>query len=128
MRIDWDKVVTQAVTTVVVGVFASACVIVWRGATTVQDRISDSEARIVHLINGVSEELSRYRAEAQTNMAQLRIDMSNQVASVGVYGPPSPQQMQEKQTIQKTLEKAFNTEQRVIKADLLEKLQYQGVK
>lgn len=124
LEIEWNKVLTQAVTTVVVGVFASACVIVWKGATTVGDRVSESEAKIVHLINGVSDEFSKAQAETKKELSQLRIDMSNSLHTPVVYGPPTLQQMQETEKATAALENSFNIEQKAIKADLIDKLQY----
>lgn len=42
MKIDFGKIVTNALSTLVAAVFVGACVIVWREATTVQDKIDNA--------------------------------------------------------------------------------------
>ena len=50
MRIEWSKVWTNAVSAVVVAIVLGACAIVWRGATSVDDKIEKAfeEAEVAH--------------------------------------------------------------------------------
>jgi len=42
MKIDWDKIVTNALSTVITGIVVSALVILWKGATTVDEKVREA--------------------------------------------------------------------------------------
>ena len=72
MKIDFEKVVTQAVTTLVVGVFMGAAVIVWRGATSVDTKVQQTRSDMQHLINTLSDQLSAYQSQLTSFSNQLQ--------------------------------------------------------
>lgn len=71
MKIDFEKIITQAITAVVVGVFYGACLIVWRGATTVGDRVSQSEQKILRIMEVTSDQLAQFQSETNEKFLKL---------------------------------------------------------
>lgn len=71
VKIDFEKIVNQALTTLVVGAFVGACVIVWRGATTVDTKVSATETRLETVINQLSDKLATYELQIQSITNQL---------------------------------------------------------
>ena len=123
VKIDWDKVVTQAVTTLVVGVFIGAFVIVWNGATTVTQKVKNSEDKVLKVVEVTSEEMSKSQSELRKEMAKLRVDISNQINGMVFVGPPSPQQVEAEEEEKRAIEEQFMMEQKVLQVDLLNKFQ-----
>jgi len=97
MKIDWEKVVTQAITTLVVAVFMGAAVIVWRGATSVDTKVQQTRDDMQHLISALSDKLAGYEVQLVTISNQLATVLKNQTnfglarvaASDGRTAPPS---------------------------------------
>jgi hypothetical protein len=87
VEIEWSKVVTQAVTTVVVATFMGACFIVWRGATSVDAKVKTTEARIEFVIKELSDKLATYEVQLSNITNQLgRLVIQTNVAVVSI--PP----------------------------------------
>lgn len=57
-RIDFGKIATNALSTLVAAMFIGAAAIVWNGATTVGDKVLASEKRITAAISILSEEIA----------------------------------------------------------------------
>lgn len=62
ISIDWSKVVTSAVCALVVSAVLGAAAIIWTGATTVGDKITASETRLLAAIEVMSQEFKKANA------------------------------------------------------------------
>lgn len=60
VNVEWNKIVTNSISALVVTTFLGAAAIVWRGATTVDEKVSANRADIEHLIEALSDRLSEY--------------------------------------------------------------------
>lgn|SRR5512143_3404210 len=69
--INWKKIVENVISYLVTGVFVGACVIVWRGATTVDERVGKTEANMKVLIDNLSAKLSSYEQQMEAQSNQL---------------------------------------------------------
>lgn len=69
--INWKKIVENVISYLVTGVFVGACVIVWRGATTVDERVGKTEANMKVLIDNLSAKLSSYEQQMESQSNQL---------------------------------------------------------
>lgn len=78
MKIDFNKIVTQAVTALVVAVFLGAATIVWRGATSVDDKVQNTREDLQHLITSLSDKLAGYEIQLTSFSNQLRTVANNQ--------------------------------------------------
>lgn len=88
--IEWPKIVTNAVSAVVVMVFVGACTIVWRGATSVDSKVNDTKATLQQLITQLSDKLAAYEVQLtkqnealaglQTAMAAVQRASTSKVA------------------------------------------------
>lgn len=127
VKINWDEVLTQAVTALVVATFIGAAAIVWTGATTVTDKVKGSEDKVLGLIKITSEEMAKTQAELRKDMAQMRYDLSNQITKASFMGPPSPQQIETEQSEKESISQQYQLQQKILQADFLDKFQ-QSVK
>lgn len=73
-NINFRKIVENVISYLVTAVFLGACAIVWRGATTVDDRVHATEKSIQVLIDNLSAKLSVYEVQL--------IGQSNQLAAM----------------------------------------------
>lgn len=76
--INWKKIIENVISYLVTAVFVGACAIVWRGATTVDDRVHATEASMKVLIDNLSAKLTSYenQLEAQSNqLAAVYIEL-----------------------------------------------------
>ena len=62
MTIDYGKIVTNALSLVVAGVFASAAAIVWNGATTIDGKIDAAQAEITASVTTLVGEVAELKA------------------------------------------------------------------
>jgi|PlaIllAssembly_1097288.scaffolds.fasta_scaffold141244_3 uncharacterized coiled-coil protein SlyX len=69
--INFKKIVENVLSYLVTGVFVGACVIVWRGATTVDERVGKTEANMKVLIDNLSAKLSSYESQMESQSNQL---------------------------------------------------------
>lgn len=97
LEINWNEVVTKAVTAVVVGAFAGACIIVWRGATSVDDKVKTTENKLEFVIKKLSDKLAIYelRMNEMTNQLAMLLEQTKPeeplpVPPVAVAAPPPP--------------------------------------
>jgi len=74
--INFKKIIENVLSYLVTSVFIGACVIVWRGATTVDERVKGTEKNLQVLIDNLSAKLSSYEVQLTSQ--------SNQIAAV--YG------------------------------------------
>ena len=70
-RINFYKIVENALSLVVVSVFMGACAIVWRGATTVDSRVNETKQDLNMLINNLSMKLSSYEVQLKAQSNQI---------------------------------------------------------
>jgi len=69
--INFRKIVENALTVLVTSVFLGAGVIVWNGATTVDQRVRSTEDGLKSLIDNLSTKLSSYEVQLQAQSNQL---------------------------------------------------------
>jgi len=69
--INFKKVVENVISYLVTAVFVGACAIVWRGATTVDDRVHATEKSIQLLIDNLSAKLTSYEVQLEMQSNQL---------------------------------------------------------
>lgn len=72
--INFKKIVENVISYLVTAVFVGACAIVWRGATTVDDRVHATEKSLQALIDNLSAKLTSYEVQLTAQ--------SNQIATV----------------------------------------------
>lgn len=87
MKIDFNKIVTQAITALVVAVFLGAATIVWKGATSVDDKVQNTRDDLQHLITSLSDKLAGYEIQLTSFSNQLRIVANNQSNILTVFRP-----------------------------------------
>jgi len=78
MNIEWNKVVTQAITALVVAVFLGAATIVWKGATSVDDKVQNTREDMTYLITSLSDKLAGYEVQLTSLSNQITIVICNQ--------------------------------------------------
>lgn len=79
-RINFMKIVENVISYLVTSVFVGACVIVWKGATTVDERVKGTEKNLQVLIDNLSTKLSVYEVQlsAQSNqLAAVYVELKN---------------------------------------------------
>lgn len=69
--INFRKIVENVISYLVTGVFVGACVIVWRGATTVDERVHATEKSLQALIDNLSAKLTSYEVQLTAQSNQL---------------------------------------------------------
>jgi uncharacterized coiled-coil protein SlyX len=69
--INWKKIIENVISYLVTSVFVGACVIVWRGATTVDERVGKTEKNFQALIENLSTKLSSYETQLEGQSNQL---------------------------------------------------------
>lgn len=88
--INFKKIVENVISYLVTSVFIGACVIVWRGATTVDERVGRTETNVKVLIDNLSAKLSAYEAQMKSQSNQLEAVYSELKAIKPLVGvPPS---------------------------------------
>ena len=70
MKLEWDKIVSNAVSTIVTMIVVGAGVIIWKGATTVDDKVNDATA--------VLKEQADYMQKAVEVIQSEMVTMKNQ--------------------------------------------------
>ena len=88
MAIEWDKVVTQAVSTIVTAAFVGACVIVWRGATTVDAKVQKNRDDIDRIIDQLSDKLATYQVHMLAISNQIDRVIKFQAISTPMMSAP----------------------------------------
>ena len=69
--INFRKIIENVISYLVTSVFVGACVIVWRGATTVDERVGKTEKNFQALIENLSAKLSSYETQLEGQSNQL---------------------------------------------------------
>lgn len=82
MKIEFDRIVTNAVSAIVVAVVMGAAAIVWRGATTVDSKVRETRADMEHLITSLSDKLGAYQVQLTTISNQLNDVLKHQTNRV----------------------------------------------
>lgn len=78
MKIDFNKIVTQAITALVIAVFLGAATIVWKGATSVDDKVQNTREDMQHLIASLSDKMAGYEIQLTSLSNQLMTVSNNQ--------------------------------------------------
>jgi hypothetical protein len=89
MNIEWNKIVGNAISALVVAVFVGAAAIVWRGATTVDDKVQNTREDMTHLITALSDKLAGYETQLSSLSNQLEVVIRNQSNLVTVANQPT---------------------------------------
>ena len=84
MTIEWNKIVGNAISALVVAVFLGAATIVWKGATSVDDKVSATREDMTHLISALSDKLGGYEVQITSLSNQLAIIIKQQQANRNV--------------------------------------------
>lgn len=71
MKIEWDKIITNAISALVVAVFLGAATIVWKGATSVDNKVQSTREDMQHLITAISDQLAEHRVQLNNLSNQL---------------------------------------------------------
>ena len=97
MKIDWNKIVTGAIGTLISAIVLGACIIVWRGATTVQEKVKESENKQQIIIKTISESVEDLAGkvdrltEAFEKYTQKNNKSAKDTSPVGTPTPIEPQ-------------------------------------
>jgi len=78
MKIDFEKIINQTITTLVVSIVIGAAVITWRGATSVDDKVKKTKDDLEYLITSLSEKLANYETMMISVSNQLTMMIRNQ--------------------------------------------------
>ena len=85
MTIEWNKIVTNAISALVVTTFLGAATIVWKGATSVDTKVQSTREDMTHLIDALSDKLGGYEVQIVSLSNQLAVVIANQTAVNSVY-------------------------------------------
>ena len=69
--INFRKIIENVISYLVTSVFIGACAIVWRGATTVDERVGKTEKNLQVLIDNLSAKLTIYEVQLEAQSNQL---------------------------------------------------------
>lgn len=97
MKIEFDKVVTNALSALVVTTFLGAAAIVWKGATTVDSKVQQTRSDMEHLINALSDQLASYQSQLTTFSNQLSMALKSQNNPVAAKPPTEREAFQAQQ-------------------------------
>lgn len=78
IEVEWNKIVTQAISTLIIAVFIGAASIVWMGATSVDTKVQNTRDDMQHLITTLSDKMAGYESQLTTISNQLEIISNNQ--------------------------------------------------
>jgi hypothetical protein len=130
VRINFVKIAENALTTLVAAVFIGACVIVWNGATSVNEKVQKTEQNLSGLIDNLSEKLAKYETQLSSQSNQLQAisrdltNVSRQVSFVRLIGGLSGESKPPTANVQLPSEShQVQTEQRARQADIFKDLQ-----
>ena len=86
LKVEWNKIVTNAISTLVVAVFVGAGAIVWEGATSVDAKVQSNKENMTFLIEALSDKLAAYEVQMASLSNQLEIVIRNQSDPVAMFG------------------------------------------
>ena len=86
LKVEWNKIVTNAISTLVVAVFVGAGAIVWEGATSVDAKVQSNKENMTFLIEALSDKLAVYEIQMFSLSNQLEIVIRNQSDPVAMFG------------------------------------------
>lgn len=92
MTIEWNKIVGNAVSAVVVAIILGAATIVWKGATSVDDKVQATREDMTHLITALSDKLGGYEVQITSlsnQLAGLEVIIRQQARSGVTVNPPT---------------------------------------
>jgi len=78
LKVEWNKIVTNAISTLVVAVFVGAMAIVWNSAMTVDTKVQSTREDMTHLIDTLSDKLAAYEVQLTFFSNQLTAVIQNQ--------------------------------------------------
>jgi hypothetical protein len=78
MKIDYEKIINQAITALVVAVFIGAAAIMWKNSSSVDDKVQNTREDMQHLITALSDKLGGYEVQLVSLSNQLVVVINNQ--------------------------------------------------
>lgn len=91
MKLDWNKIVSNAVTVLVASVFMGAAVKLWSGVETIDDRISDNLTSIRATQNILAPKVDRIEDELEKLMVLIESEMGEEeTTSLPLVSPQRP--------------------------------------
>ena len=88
MKLDWNKIVSNAVTVLVASVFVGAAVKLWSGVETIDERISDNLTSIRATQNVLAPKVDKIEDELE-KLTQLLLDEYPEEAVTPLAFPPT---------------------------------------
>jgi hypothetical protein len=86
LKVEWSKIITNAISTLVVAVFVGAGAIVWEGATSVDAKVQTNKENMTFLIEALSDKLATYEVQMSSLSNQLAVIIRNQSDPVVMFG------------------------------------------
>jgi len=96
IKVEWNNIITNAISTLVIAIVVGACAIVWQGATSVDEKVQTTKNDLQKLIEVLSDKLASYEVQMQVmiknqsnllywaNDTQLANEIAYEVNSVPV--------------------------------------------
>jgi predicted solute-binding protein len=78
LKIEWQKIIINAMSVFVAAIIIGAAGIVWERAMSVDTKVQNAEASMSHLINTLSDKLASYETQLTTQSNQLVAVIKNQ--------------------------------------------------
>jgi len=78
INIDFGKIVTNVISTIVTMCFVGACMIVWKAATTVDDKVNAANAGLKVVVQEVQEKLVDLQKQ-NNELVEMIIGLKNQI-------------------------------------------------
>ena len=88
MKLDWNKIVSNAVTVLVASVFLGAAVKLWSGVETIDERISDNLTSIRATQNVLAPKVDKIEDEIE-KLTQLLLDEKAEETEAPLVSPPT---------------------------------------
>jgi len=128
MKINWNKIIEDSFKTFLAAIMIGAGAIIWQGATSVNEKVAQSELRHTQLVKGISDELATIKIELIT-MRTFVTNRGNVIRSIGSGGDIPPEGISGWVLSASTNNVSTNSfdqqlEQKAFRADLIDKLQY----
>ncbi len=94
LKVEWNKIVTNVLSTIVLAIVVGAGAIVWNGATSVDEKVQNNRKDLEHLIVTLSDKLAAYEIQLTSISNQLvfitRNNVENLPKSTGPNVGPAP--------------------------------------
>lgn len=81
MKIEWDKIITNAISSLVTMAFIGAALIVWKGATTVDTKVTEATSSLKQTIDFVKES-QKITQEELIKISSNQVEMAEKINSL----------------------------------------------